>query len=131
MITPATDRTAIVRIRLCEKGFLYPLAAFAALIALSACSDRRPPTPPAAKAIARGIWETPPPGIDSVKGECTGKLALAPFLPHRHLQAQPYPVVYDCASKTFDVLNSHDNIVAVTDLTLMNDGYYMHQSQIT
>jgi hypothetical protein len=98
---------------------------------LAGCTDKRPPNSPAAKGIARGIYKTPPLGIDSVRGECVGKLAFAPFLPRLFLQAQPYPVVYDCASKTFDVLNSHDNLVVIADLTLTNDGYYMHQSQIT
>src|SRR5262245_15673577 len=123
--------TDIVRILLRETGLLCLMATFGVAFSLAGCSDRHLPTTPAVKGIARGIYKTPPPGIDSVKGDCVGKLALAPFLPHLHLQAQPYPVVYDCASKTFDVLNSHDNLVVVADLTLTNDGYYMHQSQIT
>jgi hypothetical protein len=121
-----------VRIWLRERWFLSPLVAFFVVLAVSGCTDRRPPAAPQAKAIARGTYQTPPPGIDSVKGECVGKLALAPFLPHRYLQAPPYPVVYDCASKTFEVLNSHtNNLVVVADLTLTKDGYYMQQSAIT
>jgi hypothetical protein len=107
------------------------LAAFAAALALSACSDKRPPAPPAVKGPASGIYETAPPGIAAVRGECEGKIAFAPFVPHLYLQDAPYPVVYDCASKTFQVLPTPDNLVSVADLTLTKTGYYMHESRIT
>lgn len=80
------------------------------------------------KAVAPGVYASPPPGIVSVKGECTGKLTLTPSGSHyQTATTYSYPLVYDCASKTFTVLNSLPNLILAGDLTLTRDGYYLHQ----
>src|SRR5262249_15437898 len=79
---------------------------------------------------APGVYTSPPEGIVAVRGECTGKLALTPAASH-YLGATtfPYPVVYDCAAKTFTVLKSLPSLIFVADLTLTRHGYYEHLSR--
>jgi hypothetical protein len=81
--------------------------------------------------IAPGIYESPPRGVDSVKGECVGRIALAPMVPEVRVPGTTYPLVYDCSSKTFEILKSDPDALFVQDLTLTKDGYYLHQSKIT
>jgi len=91
-----------------------------------------PPGPRALKTVAPGVYTSPPEGIVAVRGECTGKLTLTPAASH-YLGATtfPYPVVYDCAEKTFTVLKSLPSVIFVSDLTLTKDGYYQHLSRFT
>lgn len=84
------------------------------------------------KAVAPGVYTSPPPGIASVKGECSGKLTLTPSGSHyQTATTYSYPLVYDCASKTFMVLNSLPHLILAGDLTLTRDGYYLHQIRFT
>jgi hypothetical protein len=81
---------------------------------------------------ASGIYISPPPGIASVKGKCSGRLALTPFIPHStDANGHPYAVVYDCAAQTFEVLKAQSDLVDASDLTLTKRGYYLHLSKIT
>jgi hypothetical protein len=91
-----------------------------------------PPGPRALKTVAPGVYTDPPEGIVAVRGECTGRLALAPAASH-YLGATtfPYPVVYDCANKTFTVLKSLPGLIFVGDLTLTKEGYYQNLSRFT
>src|SRR5260221_513929 len=88
----------------------------------------RPPGPRALKPVAPGVYHSPSPGIAAIKGECTGKLTLTPAGSH-YLGATtlPYPLIYDCAAKTFTVLNGLPNLIFASDLTLTKEGYYLHQ----
>ena len=88
------------------------------------------PGPRALKTVAPGVYTSPPEGIAAVRGECTGKLTLTPAASH-YLGATtfPYPVVYDCAAKTFTVLKSLPVLIFASDLTLTKDGYYLHLSR--
>jgi Arylsulfotransferase (ASST) len=80
------------------------------------------------KAVAPGTYASPTPGIVSVKGECTGKLTLTPSASHYQIATTySYPLVYDCASKTFTVLNALPGLILASDLTLTRDGYYLHE----
>src|SRR5215471_17677319 len=91
-----------------------------------------PPGPRALRTVAPGVYQSPPEGIVAVRGECSGKLTLTPAASH-YLGATtfPYPMVYDCADKTFTVLKSLPSLIFVSDLTLTNDGYYQHLSRFT
>lgn len=109
---------------------LMLLVACAIALLLSRGTDKRPEFSFAAEAIPPGKYQAPPLGIDSVKGECVGKIALTPQVPELYFKFQPYAAVYDCAPKTFEVLKSQKDVVAVEDLTLTKDGYYLHQSKI-
>jgi hypothetical protein len=82
--------------------------------------------------VAPGVYASPPAGIVSVKGECSGKLTLTPSGSHYPTATTySYPLVYDCASKTFTVLNSLPHLILAGDLTLTRDGYYLHQIRFT
>ena len=84
------------------------------------------------KSIAPGVYTSPPPGIVAVRGECKGKLELTPAASHyRMATTVPYPVIYDCAAKTFTVLKSLPNLTFAGDLTLTDNGYYLHESRFT
>jgi Arylsulfotransferase (ASST) len=110
--------------------FVFLAAATIALL-LSRGTYKHPEVHFTAETVAPGRYQIPPLGIDSVKGECVGKIALTPQVPEAYLNLQPYPVVYDCASKTFEVLERQTDLVALGDLTLTKDGYYLHQSKFT
>jgi hypothetical protein len=84
----------------------------------------------AVETLRPGKYQTPPTGIDSVRGECVGEIALTPQVPRLYFKYRPYAAIYDCASKTFEVLKSQDDAASVEDLTLMKDGYYLHQSKL-
>jgi len=87
--------------------------------------------PPAATGIdisAPGISTTSPPGIHSVRGECAGRIALTPVVPHAGAEGRAQPLVYHCLSKKFEILNSGTGVVTLADLTLTRDGYYLHQT---
>ncbi len=115
----------------CAKAVLvWIIGATVAVVAVSGCAEKRIPQAISGKTVAPGIYSSPPLGIHSVNGECVGKVALTPALPHRHFEFQPYPLVYDCASKTFEVLNRPSDLLFIADLTLIDSGYYLHQSQI-
>jgi hypothetical protein len=88
------------------------------------------PGPRALKTVAPGVYTSPPPGIAAVHGECTGKLELTPASSH-YLGATtfPYPVIYDCAAKTFMILKSLPSLIFASDLTLTKEGYYLHLSR--
>ena len=111
-------------------AIMFLVACAMVLLLLSRGTDKRPELSFTAEAIPPGEYQKPL-GIDSVKGECVGKIALTPQVPELYFKFQPYAVVYDCASRTFEVLKSQKNVVAVEDLTLTKDGYYLHQSKIT
>jgi Arylsulfotransferase (ASST) len=91
-------------------------------------------TPPSGlrtlKTVAPGVYTEPPPGIAAVRGECTGKLELTPAASH-YLGATtvPYPLVYDCAARTFTVFKSLPNLTFAADLTLTREGYYLHETR--
>lgn len=101
-----------------------------ALAAYARFGTTPPPGPRALKTVAPGVYTSPPEGIAAVRGECTGRLTLAPAASH-YLGATtfPYPVVYDCAAKTFTVLKSLPSLVFASDLTLTKQGYYLHLSR--
>ena len=101
-----------------------------ALAAYARFGTTEPPGPRALKTVAPGVYSSPPPGIAAVNGECRGRLALTPAASH-YLGATtfPYPVVYDCAAKTFTVLKSLPNLIFASDLTLTKEGYYLQESR--
>ena len=104
------------------------------IVAVALVVYRRAGTPPSIlrtlKTVAPGVQTELPPGIAAVRGECTGKLALTPAASH-YLGATtaPYPLVYDCATKTFTVLKSRPNLTFAADLTLTKEGYYLHETR--
>src|SRR5689334_7481695 len=104
------------------------------IVAVALFMYRRIGTPPSVlrtlKTVAPGVQTELPPGIAAVRGECGGKLALTPAASH-YLGATtaPYPLVYDCAAKTFTVLKSRPNPTFVADLTLTKEGYYLHETR--
>jgi hypothetical protein len=101
-----------------------------ALAAYARFGTTPPPGPRALRTVAPGVHTSPPEGIAAVRGECTGRLTLTPAASH-YLGATtfPYPVVYDCAAKTFTVLKSLPVLIFASDLTLTKDGYYLHLSR--
>src|SRR3954447_2500822 len=101
-----------------------------ALVAYARFGSTPPPGPRALKTVAPGVYTVPPEGIVAVRGECSGKPTLTPAASH-YLGATtfPYPVVYDCAAKTFTVLKSLPVLVFASDLTLTKEGYYLHLSR--
>lgn len=105
------------------------LFACAALCLFQGCTNESPTSAPVSQStFTPGIYRALPPGIDSVRGECTGKIALTPAKSDAKFAVQPYPLMYDCASKTFKILKSRTTSMFVYDLTLTERGYYMHQS---
>jgi hypothetical protein len=104
------------------------------IVAVALVVYRRVGSPPSVlrtlKTVAPGVQTEPPPGIAAVRGECTGKLALTPAASH-YLGAStaPYPLVYDCATRTFTVLKSRPNLTFAADLTLTREGYYLHETR--
>jgi Arylsulfotransferase (ASST) len=106
----------------------------AIIVAVALGVYRRAGTPPSVlrtlNSVAPGVSTGLPPGIAAVRGECTGKLTLTPAASH-YLGATtaPYPLVYDCAAKTFTVLKSHPNLSFAADLTLTKEGYYLHETR--
>jgi hypothetical protein len=100
--------------------------ALACAVWTSGCGDSS--TPSVQNAILPGIYSTAPPGIHEVRGECRGRIALTPGKPHATTDGHPYPLVYDCASRTFAVLNGRSGLRAMADLTLTPDGYYVFQT---
>ena len=105
----------------------------AALVAFARFGTTEPPGPRTLKTVAPGVYTSPPPpGIVAVNGECKGKLALTPAASYyRVATTVPYPVIFDCAARTFTVLKSLPNPVFAGDLTLTNEGYYLHESRFT
>lgn len=80
-----------------------------------------------------GKYDQPPTGIDSVKGECAGKIALTPTPKFFH-GGYPYAVIYHCSTKTFEILKTNQRgatLVSLNDLTLTHNGYYLHEGKIT
>jgi hypothetical protein len=104
------------------------------IVAVALIVYRRVGTPPSVlrtlKTVAPGVQTEPPPGIAAVRGECMGRLALTPAASH-YLGATtaPYPLVYDCATRTFTVLKSRPNLTFAADLTLTREGYYLHETR--
>src|SRR5258708_33825521 len=104
----------------------------AALVAFARFGTTEPPGPTTLKTVAPGVYTSPPPGIVPVNGECKGKLPLPPAASYyRVATTVPYPVIFDCAARTFTVLKSLPNPVFAGDLTLTNEGYYLHESRFT
>jgi hypothetical protein len=105
----------------------------AIIVAVALGVYRRAGTPPSVlrtlTSVAPGVSTELPPGIAAVRGDCTGKLTLTPAASH-YLGATtaPYPLVYDCAAKTFTVLKRHPNLTFAADLTLTKEGYYLHET---
>src|SRR5437868_3980271 len=104
------------------------------IVAVALVVYRRIGTPPSVlrnlNTVAPGAYAGLPPGIAAVRGECGDKLALTPAASH-YLGATtaPYPLVYDCATKTFTVLKSRPNPTFAADLTLTREGYYLHETR--
>jgi Arylsulfotransferase (ASST) len=123
----------VVRIGLATKVAVGSVVVLALAISIYARTGNNAPVGPRElKAVAPGVYTSPPPGIVSVKGECSGKLTLTPSASHyQTATTYSYPLVYDCASKSFTVLNGLPNLILASDLTLTNDGYYLHQMRFT
>lgn len=122
-----------MRIGLAAKVAVGGVAVLAvALAAYARFGAAEPPGPRALKTVAPGVYNSPPPGIVAVNGECSGKLALTPAASHyQSATTVPYPVIYDCAAKTFTVLKSLPNLTFAGDLTLTDNGYYLHENHFT
>jgi Arylsulfotransferase (ASST) len=98
-----------------------------ALVAYARLGTTPPSGPRALRTVSPGVYASPPEGIAAVRGECTGKLTFTPAASHyQGATTFPYPVVYDCAAKTFTVLKSLPSLVFASDLTLTKEGYYLH-----
>jgi hypothetical protein len=89
-------------------------------------------TPQPAKATATpqaGIVNGLPPGVASVAGSCSGVIALTPSRSSAQGFDISYPLVYRCATGTFEVPGTDGALPGgsrVGDLTIRPNGYYMH-----
>lgn len=82
----------------------------------------------AAEAPAPGTYASLPPGVHAVTGTCSGAIAITPFIPYLAGKGSAYPAVYDCESKTFEVLSAPANHMSLADLTQTEDGFYFYSN---